>query len=93
MIDTVLLDAGGVLLDESEQERIRAEVTVEALSPFVPGCCMADYWADVDDAVYRHIPRVYQYVLWKHCARCLETFEQIRVSTTRYGRPGTLASC
>ena len=93
MIDTVLLDAGGVLLDESEQERIRAEVTVEALSPLVPGYTLPDYSADVGDAVYRHVPRVYQYVLWKHCARCLETFEQIRASTTRYGRPGTLASC
>ena len=78
MIDTVLLDAGGVILDESEAERIRSEVAVEALSPIVPGYDLDAYWADVEEAVGCYTPRVYQYVLWKHSAGDLDTFEKRR---------------
>jgi HAD superfamily hydrolase (TIGR01549 family) len=78
VIDTILLDAGGVILDETECERARAETAVQALSPIVPGYDMDAYWADVDDAVWLYVPRVYQYVLWKHCADDLDTFKRIR---------------
>lgn len=78
MIDTILLDAGGVILDETEFEQARAKAAVETLSPIVPGYDLDSYWADVDDAVRCHTPHVYQYVLWKHCAGDLEAFELIR---------------
>ena len=87
MIDTVLLDAGGVILDDSECERIRAEVAVETLSPIVPGYDLASYWADVHDAVKCHAPRVYQYVLWKHCGESLETFERVRAKYDAAWKP------
>ena len=87
MIDTVLLDAGGVILDESEYERIRAEVAVETLSSIVSGYDLDSYWADVHDAVKCYVPRVYQYVLWKHCAESLETFKRVRAEYDAVWKP------
>ena len=48
---TVLLDAGGVILDESEHEAVRAEIAVEVLGAVVPGYSVADYPSDIDEAV------------------------------------------
>lgn len=87
MINTILLDAGGVLLDETECERARAETAVQALSPIVPGYDLDSYWADVDDAVRCYVPRVYQYVLWKHCAGGLDTFERIKAEYDALWKP------
>jgi len=87
MIDTVLLDAGGVILDESEYERIRAEVAVETLSSIVSGYDLDSYWADVHYAVKCYVPRVYQYVLWQHCGESLETFERVRTEYDAAWKP------
>ena len=77
MIDTVLLDAGGVILDESEYEQACAEVAVEVISPIVPGYNLNSYWADAEDAVRCYSPSVRKYVLWKHCDGSLETFKRL----------------
>jgi len=36
-ITTVLLDAGGIILDESDHERVRADIIVETLRETIPG--------------------------------------------------------
>ncbi len=77
MIDTVLLDAGGVILDESEFERVRAEIAVEVLAPIVPGYDTERYWADVREAVGCHAPSVYRYVIWKQCGHDVTAFDAL----------------
>ncbi len=76
-ITTVLLDAGGVILDESQHERVRAEVTAELLSEVVPGYSTASYFSDVEDAVRSFCPNAYQYVFWKHSRGSVELFDKL----------------
>jgi FMN phosphatase YigB (HAD superfamily) len=64
-IKTVLLDAGGVILDESEHEEVRADIAAETLSTLIPEYSVSDYYAEVEEAVKCFCPSVYQYVFWK----------------------------
>ena len=73
---TVLLDAGGVILDESEHEAVRAELAVALLREVVPGYTRDTYQADVEEAVYRFCPLVYEYVFWKRLGRNPGEFHQ-----------------
>lgn len=77
MIDTVLLDAGGVILDETEFERVRAEVAVVILAPVVPGYDGRSYWTDIREAVACYSPSVYRYVIWKRCGCDLVAFDAL----------------
>ena len=63
---TVLLDAGGIIVDEAEQEEARAEVIVEVLRTVVSGFCKDDYYSDVEEAVRCYCPGVGPYVVWKY---------------------------
>ena len=65
-ITTVLLDAGGVLLDETEMELSRAEATARLLSGCVAGYSVDRYWADIEEAVHAFAPDTYRYVFGKH---------------------------
>lgn len=76
---TVFLDAGGVLVDESSQEKARAEVMVEILTAVVPGYDLERYWADIDLAVQGHITDVYQYVLERNVPRDERLLDELRV--------------
>lgn len=79
-ITTVLLDAGGVILDESEHEEVRAQIAVEILSTIVPGCSIDMYYADVEEAVKCFCPSVYQYVFWKSVKSDRSLFDQLYAS-------------
>lgn len=72
MLTTILLDAGGVLLDETEHEEAWARAISDAL-----GMPVASYWTDVDEAVACFVPRVYRYVLWKHTRPDRARFERL----------------
>jgi FMN phosphatase YigB (HAD superfamily) len=74
-ITTVLLDAGGVILDESEQEEVRAEVAVEVLNSILPEYSVDDYYTGVEEAVNCYCPSVYQYVFWKAVKHDAALFE------------------
>lgn len=65
-ISTVLLDAGGVILDERETEEFCAETITGLIAEHVSGYDIDRYWADVDEAVVVFIPTVYRYILWKN---------------------------
>jgi FMN phosphatase YigB (HAD superfamily) len=65
-LTTVLLDAGGVLLDEAEMEVHRAELTARFLTRHGHDCTPDDYWADVEEAVHAFDPEAYRYVFRKH---------------------------
>lgn len=61
----IFLDAGGVILDEYEQEDARATI-ISVLLTAALGCySIDDYWSDAKEAVYRFVPNVYDYILWK----------------------------
>jgi FMN phosphatase YigB (HAD superfamily) len=79
-ITTVLLDAGGVILDESEHEEVRARITVEILSTVIPGYSIDTYYADVEEAVNCFCPSVYQYVFWKSARGSRSLFDQLYAS-------------
>ena len=76
-ITTVLLDAGGVILDESEHETARAQVIVETLGHVVPGYSLENYYADVEEAVQCFCPKTYAYVFWKHLEPDCRRFDEV----------------
>jgi HAD superfamily hydrolase (TIGR01549 family) len=76
-ITTVLLDAGGVILDESEHEEKRAEIIVELLSAVIPEYSISMYHSDIEEAVKSYCPKTYQYVFWKHLKDDRYMFEKL----------------
>jgi len=74
---TVFLDAGGVILDESEHEEARAVLVVEVLSPVVPGYSVSRYFSDVEEAVIVLCPSAYQYVFWKYLKNDRPLFDKL----------------
>ena len=65
MITTVLLDAGGVILDESEHERVRVDIATRVVARAVPGYTESVLRGDLDEAIKVFCPRVLAYILWK----------------------------
>lgn len=76
-ISTVLLDAGAVILDESEHEFVRAEIIVEVLADIVPGYSINMYYSDIEEAVKSFCPNTYQFVFWKHLRNDRELFDKL----------------
>jgi putative hydrolase of the HAD superfamily len=76
-ITTILLDAGGVILDESEHEQVRAELAAEILSPVIPGYSIEEYYSEVEEAVRCFCPSVYQFVFWKALNRDMTLFDKL----------------
>ncbi|MBN1917865.1 MAG: HAD family hydrolase [Verrucomicrobia bacterium] len=74
---TVLLDAGGVILDESEAERVWADAMVRLLGPVVHAYDHERYAADAAEAVAAFSPSVRQYVLWKHTRPDRTRFDEL----------------
>lgn len=79
-ITTVFLDAGGVILDESEHEKARAELAVEVLSPVVSGYSVRTYFSDIEEAVSVLCPSAYQYVFWKYLRNDRSEFNKLFTS-------------
>jgi len=76
-ITTVFLDAGGVILDESEHEKERAELAVEVLGTVVSGYSTSQYFSDVEEAVSVLCPSAYQYVFWKYLKNDRSQFDKL----------------
>jgi HAD superfamily hydrolase (TIGR01549 family) len=76
-ITTVLLDAGGVILDESEHEKVRSEIIAEVLSPLIPRYSISTYHSDIDEAIECFCPRTYEYVFWKHFKDNKSLFDEL----------------
>jgi FMN phosphatase YigB (HAD superfamily) len=77
MITTVLLDAGGVILDESEHERVRMDIAVDVLRDVSPGYSRSSLEADLDEAIEVFCPRILAYVIWKRVKPDLVLFERL----------------
>lgn len=63
---TVFLDAGGVILDESADDRARVKIAAEVLAEVVPDCSEAMMWSDFDESIETFCPRITAYAFWKH---------------------------
>jgi HAD superfamily hydrolase (TIGR01509 family) len=89
-IDAVFLDAGGVLLDESDMEAACARVVAGCLAPHVPGYSAERYGEDLAEAVHAHCAQAYRFVFWKRLAPDRALFESAYASfleTWRSRRP------
>ena len=71
---TILLDAGGVLLNEEDYEDIAARVIVRLLNADIGSYTKEDYWRDINESIERFSPRTILYVLWKN----------VKPNTSRY---------
>lgn len=76
-ISTVLLDAGGVILDERELEKIRVRIATEILASVVPGYSTGMLYGDLDEAIRLFCPRVLAYVFWKHVSPDRAMFDDL----------------
>ncbi len=72
-----MLDAGGVILDESEHEEVRAKIIVDILSPIVSGYSISSYCTDVEEAVISFCPKTYEFVFWKYLKDNLSLFREL----------------
>jgi putative hydrolase of the HAD superfamily len=77
MITTALLDAGGVILDESEHERVRIKIAVRLLGGVVPHYTEAMLRDDIDRAIEVFCPRILAYAFWKRVRPDLALFERL----------------
>jgi FMN phosphatase YigB (HAD superfamily) len=77
MITTILLDAGGVILDESEHEEVRMEIATRILSDVVAGYSAAALRHDIDEAIRVFCSRILAYVFWKRVRPDLELFGKL----------------
>jgi len=66
LLKNIFLDAGGIILNENNFENNMAKIITNIIKEIYPKYSLEDYWKDVDEAVYRFVPRVYDYVLYKH---------------------------
>jgi HAD superfamily hydrolase (TIGR01549 family) len=80
MIQNIFLDAGGVILNETEFENNSAKIIVQIIKQHNGNYSMENYWEDVEDAVYRFIPKVYDYVLYKN----IKDIEKFKISKGEY---------
>jgi FMN phosphatase YigB (HAD superfamily) len=81
---TVFLDAGGVILDESEFDRIRTETAVDVLRAVIPEYGLHHLYADLEEAIRLFCPRILSFVLWKNLqpdldlyGKCYEEFRRL----------------
>jgi FMN phosphatase YigB (HAD superfamily) len=74
---TVLLDAGGVILDESEDEKSRVGVATDVLSTVVSGYSVERLREDLDEAIAGFCPRILAYAFWKHVKPDRALFEKL----------------
>jgi HAD superfamily hydrolase (TIGR01549 family) len=63
---SIFLDAGGVILDEKKFEEASALIITKIISGYNQDYTLSDYWKDAEEGVYRFVPKIYDYVLFKN---------------------------
>jgi HAD superfamily hydrolase (TIGR01549 family) len=66
MLKNIFLDAGGVILDENNFENNMAKKITEIIQKYNYEYSLENYWKDVEEAVYRFVPKTYDYILYKN---------------------------
>ena len=92
MRSTVLLDAGGVLLDESEHEEHVCITVVQLIRSAESSYTREQYWRDTAEAITRFCPSTPRYVLWKQSDHDRTRFELwwTRLRDALHERPAEL---
>jgi hypothetical protein len=57
MVKNIFLDAGGVILDETEFEEMSSRIITNIIKNYNVNYSIENYWNNVDEAVYRFIPK------------------------------------
>jgi len=66
MVKNIFLDAGGVILDETEHEEISSKIVTRIIRNYNENYSIRNYWNNVDEAIHRFVPKVYDFVLYKN---------------------------
>jgi len=66
MIKNIFLDAGGVILDENKFEIFYEKTITEIIRRYNKNYSVENYRNDAEEAVYRYVPRLYDYILYKN---------------------------
>jgi FMN phosphatase YigB (HAD superfamily) len=66
LIKNIFLDAGGVILNEDKFEQYSAEIITKIIKNYNTEYFIKNYWNDIEEAVYRFVPNVYDYILFKN---------------------------
>ncbi|MCM2271269.1 MAG: hypothetical protein NDJ18_01755, partial [candidate division Zixibacteria bacterium] len=61
----ILLDGGGVILDESGHEAAIGRLIIGLVGERLPDYTEDDLRTDIEEAVHRYCPKVYSFILWK----------------------------
>ena len=77
MIKNIFLDAGGVILDERELEKNSARIITELIKGHNENYSLENYREDAEEAVYRFVPGVYNYILYKN-AKDIAVFHDLK---------------
>ena len=80
MIQNIFLDAGGVILDETEFENNSAVIITGIINQYNEKYTVENYWKEIEEAVYRFVPKVYDYVLYRN----IKDIENFRAAKTEY---------
>lgn len=64
----ILLDGGGVILDETRHEAAIGQLLIDLIGEQLPEYAERELQSDIDEAVHRFCPKVYSYILWKRMA-------------------------
>jgi HAD superfamily hydrolase (TIGR01549 family) len=78
MIKNIFLDVGGVILDEIEFEEISSKIITKIIKDYNVNYSIENYWKNIDEAVYRFVPKVYDFILFKNIKN-LNDFNKLKV--------------
>jgi HAD superfamily hydrolase (TIGR01549 family) len=78
MIKNIFLDAGSVILDETEFEEISSKIITDIIKNYNANYSIENYWKNIDEAVYRFVPKVYDFILYKNINN-LNDFKKLKV--------------
>lgn len=73
----ILLDAGGIILDETQMENEYAHFSVSILSEINPEYSIKQFWDDTEESVIRFTPRTRPYIFWKYCNGDVNLYKNI----------------
>jgi HAD superfamily hydrolase (TIGR01549 family) len=76
-MNTVLLDAGGVILNEVEYEQKGAEVIVKILEKYFTNYSEKQYWIDTEESAISLCPHTRKYIFWKYAKNDFAVYEKI----------------
>lgn len=77
MKKAILLDAGGVLLNEEEYELITSELLIQIIRTIKTDYNEEIYWSDLNESIQCFSPHNRQYILWKYCLYDISLYEKL----------------